>query len=182
MFNFKDFCNILPIVFDDKILNFITFEDIDWYSDNCRKPYYEKYLDFKFSKDIKQDKFKEILYNLIVGYKLKIGELIDLRLLLKNSNGTIIGGCTVFNKRGTNDIELAYFILPEYQHNGYAKVMINNLMYAITKSDIKFDKFILQIREDNKASINLAKNLGFKKLHEVKGKYKTNIIYYKEVK
>lgn len=178
MKNIKLLNNVLPIIFDNKRLTLISFNDIEWYISNCRKAYYEEYLDFKFSKDITKDKLRETLYNLVVSYRLNIKSYGEARLLLRDIyNNEIYGGCTIF-ERENSTIEIAYFIIPKYQGKGIGKKMLFNLCKALANSSIQFNKITLIIRYDNYNSLALAKSVGFKKLSEFQGKYKKNIIMY----
>lgn len=179
MIHINELSNILPIRCGDKDLNLITFNDMEWYIQNCKKPYYDEFLDFKFSSDIQDSKLREVIYNMIVGYKLKVSSGYEARLLLKdNKTGIIYGGCTLFEKNKFNDIEIAYFIIPKYQNNNLCTIMLNELCTKLKYSEIPFNKITLTIRYDNKASIKVAHKAGFKYLTEVEGKYKKNIIMY----
>lgn len=179
MIHINELNNILPISCEDKNLNLLTFDDMEWYIKNCKKPYYEEFLDFKFSSDIQDNKLREVIYNMIVGYKLKISSGYEARLLLKDKDNSIIyGGCTIFEKNNFNDIEVAYFILPKYQGKNLGTLMLRNICIALKNSTIPFKKITLTIRYDNKASLKVAQKVGFKYLTEVEGKYRKNIIMY----
>lgn len=181
MHNIKQLSNLLPIQYDNKVLNLISFNDIDWYVNNCREYYYEQYLDFKFSKEISIDKSKEALYNIIVSYKLKTETNVEARLLLKDINtNEIYGGCTIFERNNNSDLEIAYFVLPKYHNKNICTDMLKHIIYALQSSDINFNKILLTIREDNIASLKVGNKLRFRKLADVKGKYKTNRILYLE--
>ena len=176
MYNIKELYNCLPITYDNKIINIISFEDMDWYLNNCVQDYFEEYLDFKFSKDIKYENLQSALYKIIVGYKLKIEEYGEARLLLKDLNTKeIYGGCTIF-ERG-NNLELAYFIIPKYHNKNIATSMLREVINALAISDIQFNKFVLTVREDNIASLKVAEKLNFKFSHEYSGKYKINKVF-----
>ena len=179
MIHIKELIDILPIYCGNKELNLLTFDDMNWYIKNCKKPYYEEFLDFKFSTDIQDNKLRESIYNMIISYKLKIGSGYEARLLLKDTNtNTIYGGCTLFERNGFKDLEIAYFIVPKYQGTNLGTEMLNKLCLELKKSSVPFEKIVLTIRYDNKASLKMADKVGFKYLNEVDGKYKKNIIMY----
>ena len=95
----KELVDILPISCGDKNLSLLTFDNMDWYIKNCKKHYYEEFLDFKFSSDIRDSELREAIYNMIIGYKLKISSGYEARLLLKGTtDNTVYGGCTIFEK------------------------------------------------------------------------------------
>ena len=179
MIHIKELISILPINCRNGELNLLTFDDMEWYIKNCKKPYYEEFLDFKFSTDIHDNKLRESIYNMIISYKLKIGSGYEARLLLKDTKtNTVYGGCTVFERNGFKDLEVAYFILPKYQGNNLGTEMLSKVCSALKNSNIPFEKILLTIRYDNKASLKVADKVGFKYLSEVDGKYKKNIIMY----
>lgn len=179
MIHINELNNILPISCEDKNLNLLAFDDMEWYIRNCKKPYYEEFLDFKFSSDIQDSKLREVIYNMIVGYKLVVSSGYEARLLLKDRENSIIyGGCTIFEKNDFNDIEVAYFILPKYQGKNLGTLMLKKVCIALKNSEIPFKKITLTIRYDNKASLKVAQKAGFKYLTEVEGKYRKNIIMY----
>lgn len=179
MIHINELCDILPINCIDKKLNLLTFNDMNWYIDNLKKPYYEQFMDFKFSSDIQDSKLRSVIYSMVLGYKLKAESTYEARLLLKSKDGyTIYGGCTVFEKENCSDIELAYFILPQYQGKGLGTMLLRELCKALDKSNIPFDRLLLTIRCDNISSIHVAKQAEFRVLQEVKGKYNKNIIMY----
>lgn len=179
MIHIKELTDILPINCKSGSLNLLTFDDMNWYIKNCKQPYYEEFLDFKFSSDITDSKLREAIYNMIIGYKLKVTSRYEARLLLKDRDSNrIYGGCTIFERNNTSDIEIAYFVLPEYQGNNIGTDILKSTCKALKESELPFEKLLLTIRYDNKASIRVAEKAGFKFLSEVEGKYRRNIIMY----
>jgi predicted acetyltransferase len=173
----------LPIQYDNKELNLLKIKDINWYCDNCRKAYYNKYMDFNFSTDITEKKLRESLYILVKQYIFKVKTNNEVRLILKDKcSNTIYGGCTIHERivDSKNYLELAYFIVEEYQNNGLASEMIKQLTDKLSRSSIKFNGFIAMIRSDNIASEKLLLSNGFHLLKEKQGKYKINKEYIKE--
>lgn len=180
MIHINELKEILPISYGCKKLDLITDDDLDWYIDNCRSAYYEKYLDFKFSKDIQYDKLKCSITNMVNSYKANLSTRCEARLVLRDKlTNSIYGGCTVYEDNEHDNIELAYWVLPEYQGKGICKQMLNEVLNKLNKSDIPFNIFIAVIREDNISSIKLAEVCGFSKLKVYNGKYCKNIVYYK---
>lgn len=178
MVNIVNLKNILPITYGDKVLRLMSLYDIQWYTDNCRKEYYEHYMDFKFSSDITRDKLENIFNKLAVEYICNTQSNNEARLVLC-IDSEIIGGVTIYEK--CNDIlELGYFVIPEYSSKGIGYAMLNELITKIKTSNIPYSKIIFTIREDNIASIKLAEKLGFSKTRIYKGKYKNNIEYVLE--
>jgi RimJ/RimL family protein N-acetyltransferase len=180
MISIKKLSKILPIKYNGLTLDLLTLEDLDWYLKNLRSPYYEKYLDFKFSKDISSKELREAISNMIVSYQLKIESPCEARFLLKEDDtNTIIGGCTVFERNTHPDsVEIAYFIIPEYQNRNMGYHMVKNLCQAMNQTDMQFKKIEAVVRSDNAASINMLSNLGFREKCREHGKYRENIIMW----
>jgi RimJ/RimL family protein N-acetyltransferase len=177
MNNIIELLDILPISYKNKELNLIAYEDLEWYIENCRKPYYNEYLDFNFSRDIAESDLRTKIYELYYGYKLRLRKPGEARLLLKYKNTNIIlGGCTIVERDSTT-LEISYFLLPEEQHKGYAVEMIKELLISLKNSNIQFNNIIAIVQEDNMQSIKLVTSLGFKQTKSFKGKYKINKIY-----
>ena len=171
--------NILPIVYDGKRIEFLSLDDLNKYVNNCRLEYYNEFMDFNFKADVTKRKLTNIIYDIVIVQKIKEKSRYEARLVLKDiKKNKIIGGCTIFEKVVADTIELAYFIVPEYQHRGLGAEMLSNIMSAMKESDIAFNKLVVTIRYDNVRSLQLVKNLGFKELAVENGKYKKNIILY----
>lgn len=177
MIHINELFDILPINCGDKNINILTFNDMEWYIDNCKKDYYEKFLDFKFSSDIQDYDLRGYIYNTILSCKLRISSIYEARLLLKDKeNTTVYGGCTIFEDKNTKNIEIAYFVLPEYQNKGLGTMILKAVCNALVKSDIPFDNIIITVRYNNIASLRVAEKAKFKCIKEVEGRYGKNII------
>lgn len=179
MYNIKELCNILPYEFSNYKLRLASFNDIDWYIDNCMKQYFNEFIDNRFS-DYRRSILEKAFYEVIKTYVFKVDSPCEGRLILiDKNNNSIVGGVTLFEKVLDSEdiIEIAYFILPKSQGKGIAYIMLYNIIYAICKSNMKFAKIAAVIREDNIKSINLIKKLNFSKYSITKGKYKNNITY-----
>lgn len=174
MKNLSKIKKFLPIEHKDLVLKPLDFNSIDWYIDNCRQSYYEKYNDFKFSTDIKEDKLYEHLYKLVKGYITNDKNISCVRCIIHKQN-EIIGCITVVEKE--DNIELAYSIIPKYWGRGYATNMLKCIINNIIKYKLEYKNIILEIREDNTKSIKVAERLGFEVLYIKQGKIKNNIIY-----
>lgn len=178
MKNIAELRKTLPIIYNNRKLRMVSFNDIDWYITNTLQPYYEEYIDCKFSS-VPRKKLEMQLYNRIKGYVCRVKNSDEARLLLCDCNtNEIIGGITLFEK--DENIEIAYFILPKHQGKNEAYNMLKNSINKLNKSNMKFKNITAVIREDNTKSIKLIEKLGFRRIDSVKGKYKNNIVYIKE--
>lgn len=178
MKNIAELLKILPIRYDNKKLSLITYKDINWYYNNCIQPYYNEYLDFDFANDVTEERFKAILKNLVVGYKNKLSTYGEARMLLKDENNNIIAGCSFIER--IDDIEIAYFVLPNYQHQGIAYEMLDKFISTLSKSNFPYKRIISVVREDNIQSIKLMEKLGFKLERIDDGKKKKNNVFILE--
>lgn len=158
MLHINELLEILPINCKSGRIEILTMKYLDWYVDNCRKDYYNQYTNFNFCS-IPRKQLKDTIKNMINSYDNKVRDKCEARVILKNNN-IIIGGCTIFEIDKEN-IELAYFVIPEQQHKGIAYDMLYNLIKSISISNISFKRFILTIQSCNKISIKLAEKLGF---------------------
>lgn len=179
MIDIEELCDVLPIEFNDKVLNCLSYDDIGWYIENCRKPYYEEFMDFKYSRDITKYKMHKALTSLVRSYNTRFKAKYEVRMLLKDKNTQeIYGGMILNDIRDNNRLEISYFIVPKYQHQHLAEEMVGNFIKVINNSSIRFEGLEAIIQSGNKASIGLVEKLGFKNTASLKGKYTMNLVYY----
>lgn len=74
--------------------------------------------------------------------------------LLEKETGEIIG------KAGITDGELGYHIYPQYRRRGYAKEACRAIL-SIASEEFEWRELSLRIEKENRASLALAKELGF---------------------
>lgn len=182
MIAINSLCSLLPIDIKGKYqLRMLSFKDLDWYTHNCREPYYNKYLDFSFAKDVSLDKLQSVFYNLTVGYTIKATNVSEARLVLVDSNNDIIGGCTLFEKEYEKEYEIAYFIIPRFQNLGIGEAMVKGLLSHLKHDGFKFNSISAVVMSSNKASSGLLENIGFKLTSEYKGRRGVNKVYTIEI-
>lgn len=166
-----DIYSLFPIEVNDKTLSIISTNDIKRYSLNLKEDYFNEYLDFKFN-EISLQQITDTITNLVRRYKRKDTTCKEIRLVLKTKLGILCGGCTIFIY--SDIIEIAYFILPKFQGSGLGyemvKCLVNQLMCLSKPLEIR-------VQSINKASISLAKRLGFIEYRREQGKYVENIVY-----
>ncbi|MBO5386751.1 MAG: GNAT family N-acetyltransferase [Lachnospiraceae bacterium] len=173
MYSIDILLELLPIKCSGYTIDLLTFTYMDSYVQNLLSDYYNEFLDYKFNQDMTEDTIREELYKLIVGYRLKLKNSSEARIILTKDN-ELIGGCTLTEKE--NDITMAYFIIPEYHKNGLATLMLTEIIQSLIMSRIRFDRILVKIQSINKASLALAKKLGFKEIYKENGVYTTNIV------
>ena len=156
----------------------LTFKDLDWYVHNCREPYYNKYLDFSFAKDVPIEKLQTIFYNLTVGYALKATTVSEARLVLvDNTSRDIVGGCTLFEKEYEVEYEIAYFIIPKLQGTGLGTELVSRLLSGLKKSKLKVKIISSVVMNSNISSVKLLQKVGFTKQYEYDGRKGRNSVY-----
>lgn len=179
MVDIEELCEVLPIEFNNKVLNYLSYDDIGWYIENCRKSYYEEFMDFKYSKDITKYRMRKALISLVRSYNTRLKTKYEVRMLLKDKNTQeIYGGMILTDIRDNNRLEISYFIIPKYQHQHLAEEMVSNFIRVINGSNIRFEGLEAIIQNCNKASIKLVESLGFKNTASLKGRYTMNLVYY----
>lgn len=178
MKSIKEFSKYVPIIYKDRELNFLTFDELDKYCDILRSDFYNKYMDFSFKQDISFNKLEDILHNNILFNKMNTPNTYEVRLILKDTtNQHIVGGCVIFEKDDEAILELAYFILPEYQGHYEALEMLNRLIKVLGDSDIKFCKFRAITQDINIGSIKTLEKLSFNIDRTFIGKVTKNLVF-----
>lgn len=184
MVSFKELYNILPIRYNNRELDVINTNNLNDYIEIITSDFYNEFLDYDFRKDIN----KKILYNTLDNsvklYKIKSDNVIDIRMLLKDTDThKIVGGCSVIRKDKTSGIlELAYFILPVYQGHNEAFKMLSKLLEVLEESSIDFKYTSAVVQDINVRSINLLEKLDFYVCDNIKGRHTLNKVYYRERK
>ena len=141
--------------------NVIGIRDVNWYIDSIFRPFFYEYLEHKPSKESDKIKIKAAIVSLVNEYKLNNPFNSDIRLVLK-LNSVNVGGVTLIkNKDDANYIEIAYWVLPEYQRLGICRDAINKIMTTLKLKYSSIEGFKLTILSNNYASIKLAEKLGF---------------------
>lgn len=178
MNSIKEISKCIPIIYRNRKLNFITLDDLDVYCDILRSDFYNKYMDFSFKHDITLSKLKGILYNNILFNKMNTPNTYEARLILKDiDNQHIIGGCTIFEKDAGTVLEIAYFILPEYQGHGEALEMLKVLLKVLSASNIKFTRFRAITQDINMGSVKILDKLSFNVIRTFNGKVTKNLVF-----
>jgi len=142
----------------------LRLKDINWYIDSIFRPFFYEYLEYKPNSDADKLKLKAVLVSLVNEYKINNLFKSDIRLVLK-LNGENVGGITLINSGDTPEyIEIAYWVLPEYQRRGICKDAIIKIMSALSNKYNDIKGFKLTILSNNNASLKFADKLGFKEI------------------
>ena len=181
MYNIKKLKNHLPLTFDNYQLDLLAMSEIDWYIDNFKKEYMNRFMDNSVvSRDDMYDRIKFGLYSLVLSYKTGMKISGEARMLVKEKGtDNIVGGCTLMEKT-RKDIEIGYWILPEYQGNKICTKLIDAVIEMIKQMQC-IDSITLRIQCDNTISQAVANKAGFKHVEDEQGKKTINYIYRMEL-
>lgn len=163
-----------PYKTDRLVIRLINFSDIDWYLDQLMKPYISQFNDIDLSK-FKRSKLRQKLRMLIMNYKVCSTTVKEVRAILEHNNERV-GGISIFKSKEAGVYEIGYWILEEYQRNGFAY----EALMTITNMLLTY-KYITAVRliihETNIKSINLALKAGFEYKYSFQGKKAINLVY-----
>ena len=142
------------------------------YIDILRSDFYNEYLDFKFNSDISEEKLIYEMKNKIEQYDKYDINIKEFRFVILDSNRHIIGGYTLHIGF---EIEIAYFVIPEYQGKGIASKALYGVISKLKY--LGYNNYIvkLNIQEKNSKSLRLARKMQFKVCKKYKGRFGTNI-------
>lgn len=135
--------------------NFLTPWEPSWDASSCSRRAYIRFL-----------KNSIYLANMDRAYSF---------LIFKNDDKVLLGGINVGNvKRGASQsASLGYWIGKQYSRNGY----MTEALYILIPSlfiDLRLNRIEAAILQENLASKNLLKNIGFKKEGELRDYLKIN--------
>ncbi len=134
-----------------------TVEDVDAFYRIYKEPSITRY-----TEDLFEDPAMERAYT--ENYRDTIYSLYGFGMwtVVEKTSGLVIGRAGISMRDGYEEPELGFIIGVPWQRKGYAyEVCSAILKYA--KKELGFDKAISFVMEENKASIELCKKLGFLK-------------------
>ena len=142
----------------------LKVSDVNWYLGVI---YAEFFSEFILAKPISNKAIvKARLTSLALEYSLGNLTDSDIRLIIRHRDKRI-GGVTLMGIANNNGkIELAYWVLPEYQGLGVAKSALTIVENYIKNELSIIKKLELEIMKNNVISIKLAKSQGFKQTDE----------------
>lgn len=164
-------------------LEILRMKDINWYVESIFRPFFYEYLEFKPNNEAEKLKVKASLISLINEYKINNIFNSDIRLVIKLDDENV-GGITIIPTKSNDTVELAYWVLPEYQRKGICRKAMIKIISTLSKKYESIDSFILTILSNNDASIKLAESLGFNYRHREPSKTEgiSKITYVKNTK
>lgn len=158
--NFKfirDTRQCFPVQSENYVIAELTSREKLWYCDQLVAPYFNSNILTKMTPE-KDRKNARDFVNLYLKYVNTIDtDCCQLRLVIRRiSDGSLVGGITIFYRKSNKVIELGYWVLPEYQGLGIMSEVLTRILITLDEFlDISF-AIHLEIFQNNKVSKILA--------------------------
>lgn len=164
-------------------IRLISNDILEEYISIMRSNFYNKYLDFNFSSDISKEKLLSLMKNKIEQYDNNSLSIREFRFVILNSEKHIVAGFTLYvNDRDIKerqirkgDLEIAYFVVPEYQRRGIASNIICRILGKLKYLGYGSSTILAHVQYRNNKSLNMLKKLHFKKFKKYRGKFGVNL-------
>lgn len=154
-------------------IKLIHCDIIEQYVDILRSDFYSEFLDFKFNRDISKEDLISSMNNKAEQYTKSNGSIKEYRFIVLNNKEQIVAGFTLYMSE--KHIELAYFVVPEYQRQGIAFNMLSRIIDKLSNIGYADKTLIANVQYNNIKSLNLLQKLQFVKYKKYRGKFGTNI-------
>lgn len=158
--NFKfvrDTRQCFPVQSENYVIAELTSREKLWYCDQLIAPYFNSNILTKMTPE-KDRKNARDFVNLYLKYVNTIDtDCCQLRLVIRRiSDGSLVGGITIFYRKNNKVIELGYWVLPEYQGLGIMSEVLTRILITLDEFlDISF-AIHLEIFQNNRVSKILA--------------------------
>lgn len=158
--NFKfirDTRQCFPVQSENYVIAELTSREKLWYCDQLVAPYFNSNILTKMTPE-KDRKNARDFVNLYLKYVNTIDtDCCQLRLVIRRiSDGSLVGGTTIFYRKNNKVIELGYWVLPEYQGLGIMSEVLTRILITLDEFlDISF-AIHLEIFQNNRVSKILA--------------------------
>jgi len=135
----------------------MTLDDLDRVYEIYSGEGITDYVDDLFDRDEEEEYIKSYIDNMYFFYGY------GMWLVCLKDSGEIIGraGIEQRNTSGDTLLEIGYLISSEYQHQGYASEVIDELIKFARENLYDFDTINVFIRPGNNASVQLIQKKGF---------------------
>lgn len=153
----RDTRQCFPVQSENYVIAELTSREKLWYCDQLVAPYFNNNILTKMTPE-KDRKNARDFVNLYLKYVNTIDtDCCQLRLVIRRiSDGSLVGGITIFYRKNNKVIELGYWVLPEYQGLGIMSEVLNRILITLDEFlDISF-AIHLEIFQNNRVSKILA--------------------------
>lgn len=158
--NFKfirDTRECFPVQSENYVIAELTNREKLWYCEQLVAPYFNNNIITKMNPEKDKENAKDFV-NLYLKYVNTVDtDCYQLRLVIRRiSDGSLVGGVTIFYRKNNKVIELGYWVLPEYQGLGIMSEVLTRIL--ITLDEFLDNSFAihLEIFQNNKVSKILA--------------------------
>ena len=158
--NFKfirDTRQCFPVQSENYVIAELTSREKLWYCDQLVAPYFNSNILTKMTPE-KDRKNARDFVNLYLKYVNTVDtDCCQLRLVIRRiSDGSLVGGITIFYRKNNKVIELGYWVLPEYQGLGIMSEVLTRILITLDEFlDTSF-AIHLEIFQNNRVSKILA--------------------------
>lgn len=153
----RDTRQCFPVQSENYVIAELTSREKLWYCDQLVAPYFNSNILTKMTPE-KDRKNARDFVNLYLKYVNTIDtDCCQLRLVIRRiSDGSLVGGVTIFYRKSNKVIELGYWVLPEYQGLGIMSEVLTRILITLDEFlDISF-AIHLEIFQNNRVSKILA--------------------------
>ena len=153
----RDTRQCFPVQSENYVIAELTSREKLWYCDQLVAPYFNSNILTKMTTE-KDRKNARDFVNLYLKYVNTVDtDCYQLRLVIRRiSDGSLVGGVTIFYRKNNKVIELGYWVLPEYQGLGIMSEVLTRILITLDEFlDISF-AIHLEIFQNNKVSKILA--------------------------
>lgn len=153
----RDTRQCFPVQSENYAIAELTSREKLWYCDQLVAPYFNSNILTKMTPE-KDRKNARDFVNLYLKYVNTIDtDCCQLRLVIRRiSDGSLVGGITIFYRKNNKVIELGYWVLPEYQGLGIMSEVLTRILITLDEFlDISF-AIHLEIFQNNRVSKILA--------------------------
>ena len=174
---FKVLKSKFPLYTDRLKISVLGKRDIDRYLYELKQPYYTEYLDNQSIIGMNSFEARLKLASLIATYSTPCEFKYEFRLLIRDKVTNEVYGGVTLNPLKDGEMEIAYWLLPMHNGNGYCTEAIKRIIKFIS-DNFKDCKYItLEIQNKNSKSIRLAERCSFSLCDKKQGKFGLNLIY-----
>lgn len=153
----RDTRECFPVQSENYVIAELTSREKLWYCDQLVAPYFNSNILTKMTPE-KDRKNARDFVNLYLKYVNTIDtDCCQLRLVIRRiSDGSLVGGITIFYRKNNKVIELGYWVLPEYQGLGIMSEVLTRILITLDEFlDTSF-AIHLEIFQNNRVSKILA--------------------------
>lgn len=180
--NFKfirDTRECFPVQSENYVIAELTNREKLWYCEQLVAPYFNNNIITKMNPEKDKENAKDFI-NLYLKYVNTVDtDCYQLRLVIRRiSDGSLVGGVTIFYRKNNKVIELGYWVLPEYQGLGIMSEVLTRILITLDEFlDTSF-AIHLEIFQNNKVSKILAIKNKFFEISRKSANNQPDVIVY----